>query len=664
MTRLRPQHQLRRLMRMPWKRPLRLTALGAFAAMNAVVLSAAVKNSWESFLTARFQIQPPLSTLARDLDVQPALNVLAAGNGRPRLNPLPTPKEVWECEVAIVGGSLGGIAAAAHAMQTGATTCLIEASPWMGGQISAQGVSAIDESRAMQLARNFSQSWIEFKWLIQQQLVELPDWTNLPSPMKAGDLNSCWVGSLCFSPKAGAVAAQEWLQFRSANAPRSRWGTAIAFKGAEFDPSGKQITALYAVKRTARDPETYVPLGRLSQELSTWYAWAEDETFEKTPLRIQPPPGKQMIVIDATDTGELVAWAKVPYKQGSDAQAITGEIGANKRGNSDCTQAFTYPFVLAVLDDGGASRKVLSQIQPGYSKQEHRKEYDLEGFPMFHRASLFNYRRIISTTMADPLYSSPAPGDMTLVNWNRGNDWYWMDPPLILKPEELAASNQYQNWMGGLSVDALREAENHALLFSEWLMETQTEPGLPLTHVSGRDSPLGTVSGLSMVPYIREGRRILGRSAYDQDEFMIREADIRSDISGGRDFSATAIAMTHYAVDIHGCRYRNWMPTGEANSASVKEHLVSPVTIPLESLIPQGTNNLLIGGKSIAVTHIVNAVTRVHYGEWSVGAAAGSIAGWLTARDQAPLTPPEIIPLGYTPQVQQHLREQNLRFTW
>lgn len=120
--------------------------------------------------------------------------------GFPQLSPLPTLGETWECSVIVVGGSLGGVAAASHAMQTGAKTCLIEVSPWVGGQISSQGVSAVDESLAMRAKQNYSTSWSNFKQLIAQQPINLPAWTN-SSPRQVKDINSCWVGKLCFPPK-------------------------------------------------------------------------------------------------------------------------------------------------------------------------------------------------------------------------------------------------------------------------------------------------------------------------------------------------------------------------------------------------------------------------------------------------------------------------------
>lgn len=595
--------------------------------------------------------------------VAPTAPLLLA-NGRPQLYPLPTIKEVWQCEVIVVGGSLGGVAAASHAMKSGAKTCLIELTPWLGGQISSQGVSAIDESFTMVRANNFSPSWKAFKQLIKQQPVPLPNWFKQTRKFSVPEINHCWVGTLCFPPKLGHQAALQQLKSSSGFAPGSRWGTSIAFKGAEFDARGRFITAVYAVRRIPRYPN-YIPEGRPSKELSTWYSWSPNTVFAKVPLRLEAPPGKRLIVIDATDTGELVAWGRIPYRVGSESPMTSGEPNAALKDNPYCTQAFTFPFVLAIANDFGYSRTALARVAPEYSKHEHRREYSLMGFPMFNGVrSFFKYRRILSTTPNGRFYGGPAPGDMTVVNWSRGNNWNWMNPPLILTDEKLTETGQYQNWMGGLSASALRQAEDHALLFSEWLMTTQSDPRYPLAHLLGAESPMGTISGLSMMPYIREGRRIIGRSSYGQLDFMVREQDIRNDMPGAREFKSSAVAVTHYDIDIQGCRERNWKPSGEAVSASVKEDYVRPTVIPIESLIPQGVENLLIGGKPIAVTHIANGVTRIHYSEWSIGGAAGATAGWLLKQAPPDLMPAEIVPMKFMPRLQQYLRRQGLRFSW
>ncbi len=582
-------------------------------------------------------------------------------NGRPQLNPLPKPQEVWECEVVVIGGSLGGVAAASHAMKMGATTCTIELSPWLGGQISSQGVPALDESLAMRAKQNFSRSWQSFKNLIAKQEIELTNPKGKKQTVNVRDINSCWVAKLCFPPQAGAMASQQLLETAKKFAPSSRWATSTAFKGAEFDATGTTITAVYAVKRQPRNPD-YVPSGRLSTELTSWYAWSGDTTFTKTPIKLQPPPGKRMMVIDATDTGELVGWANIPHRLGSESKATTGEKNASDRDNPQCTQAFTYPFLLAIRDDGGAGVERLKSLESAYSKQEHQRDFHMEDFPVFNGRSFFHYRRLVSWTRNDPFIGVPSQGDITVVNWNRGNDWNWMNPPLIFTDEEIDGTGQRQNWLGGISTLALSHAEERALLFAHWAVEKLSTARYPLSYLSGAEAPMGTESGLSMLPYIREGRRILGRPAYGQKQFMLREADIRNDQPGGRDLRPSAIALAHYDIDIHGCRYRNWEPSGEASSAPAREFVVRPSLIPLESLIPQGVDNLLIGGKAIAVTHIVNAITRVHYAEWSVGGAAGVTAATMARNPE--LTPEDIVKTKALRTLRGLLINQGLRLIW
>lgn len=642
------------------RRLTRLSLLGT-AVMGGTALLL------QAFITASHYFSRPLlsqpSQAQGEDSALAGLTPAASANGRPSLTPLPQAEQVWECEVVVIGGSLGGVAAASHAMKTGVTTCLIELTPWLGGQISAQGVSALDESRAMRSRDNFSPNWEAFKQLLRSQTAQLPAWTGLPATLPVTETNNCWVGELCFSPKAGATAAEMWMRSAAAGSPDSRWSTSTAFKGAAFDSSGRNITAVYAVKRVPKAAD-YAPQGRLSREIGAWYSWADDATYNKIPVRLQAPAGRRLIVIDATDTGELVGWANFPHRLGSDAQADTGEVNAASMGNPDCTQAYTYPFILATIDDGGSSYEQLKQVESDYSRKEHRQQFDLEGFAFFDGGGVFNYRRMISQYSGDGV-GLTRPGEMTLINWNRGNDWHIMEPPLILTEEDIVLSGQRQDWLGGLSVESLKDAENHALVFAEWLVETQSQPYLPLSFLSGPEMPLGTHSGLSMVPYLREGRRILGRAAYGQDNFMLVEADLREDITGGRNFSATAVALAHYDIDIHGCRYWDKRPTYEASGASIKEFVVRPLQIPLEALVPQGVDNVLIGGKALAVSHITNGVTRVHYGEWSVGAAAGTTAGWLLRYGRpSDLNPAQVVVTGQMPALQQYLIDQGLKFTW
>ena len=65
-----------------------------------------------------------------------------------------TPDKSVNCEILVVGGGLSGVATAYEGLLAGRTVCLTEITDWLGGQISSQGTSALDE-RPTQRALKF-----------------------------------------------------------------------------------------------------------------------------------------------------------------------------------------------------------------------------------------------------------------------------------------------------------------------------------------------------------------------------------------------------------------------------------------------------------------------------------------------------------------------------
>lgn len=99
----------------------------------------------------------------------------------------PTPDEVVECELLIVGGGLAGTAAAYESLLMGHTVCMTELTDWVGGQISSQGTTALDESREQRNRLFYSRGYNELRQRVEQ---------------KYGELNpgQCWVSVSCFMP--------------------------------------------------------------------------------------------------------------------------------------------------------------------------------------------------------------------------------------------------------------------------------------------------------------------------------------------------------------------------------------------------------------------------------------------------------------------------------
>jgi hypothetical protein len=191
-------------------------------------------------------------------------------------------------------------------------------------------------------------------------------------------------------------------------------------------------------------------------------------------------------------------------------------------------------------------------------------------------------------------------------------------------------------------------------------------------YLKGLESPMGTAHGLSKYPYIREGRRIIGRPSFGYSAgFSVDEVDIsRNDLwtperlaksseSDRRALGATlagfegldriiakdtpaklnqrqratvyadSVGIGHYAIDFHPCMQNS---PAEAAKNSEKaggrngEGQAYPFQVPLRAMIPQKIDNMLVAGKSIATSHVAAAAYRVHSFEWSVGAAAGTTA--------------------------------------
>src|SRR5216117_243182 len=77
--------------------------------------------------------------LSRVLDVQ-QLRVVPSRAAEP-------PDHETACELLVVGGGMGGVAAALAAARAGRSVLLTEETDWLGGQTTSQGVSALDEHR-------------------------------------------------------------------------------------------------------------------------------------------------------------------------------------------------------------------------------------------------------------------------------------------------------------------------------------------------------------------------------------------------------------------------------------------------------------------------------------------------------------------------------------
>ncbi len=605
------------------------------------------------------------------------------------------------CDMMIAGGGLSGTATAYEGLLAGKTVCMTEITDWVGGQITSQGVSALDERPTQRAKKYFPRGYLEFRQKIQDRYGKL----------NPGD---CWVSEACFLPKDAHNILYGMLRTaESKGKGKLHWYPNTVVKnlivGKRGD--GQQINAVVAIQHQPQPGTAPINTETLSQTIEDAYSYRDSPKFQKQKILFIPPyqTPKQLAstptnwyVVDATETGELVGLADVPYRLGLDPRSAEEPSSASTSGDPYCTQGFTYPFAMetTATPQPQTPPAFYSQYAPYYS-------YELKRLADF--GVVYSYRRIWSPGEGKPAkfgginYAAPTPGDISMQNWTWGNDYRpgSAQDNLILDRSQLQLGKQLEpdGWMGGLRTDTLRKGEENAQGFYYWLVAGETDsranpdpnspnhwvktPNPNQKYLSGLDSPMGTAHGLSKYPYIREGRRIIGRPAYGyKDGFTISEADIsrnnlldrskmpqltpaqnrqlRAGLAGanalnvltgrGRTPSrnrstiyADTVGIGHYAIDFHPCMQNN-PPESPNNSDRVGsrkgEGQAYPFQIPLRAMIPQKIDNMLVAGKSIATSHVAAAAYRIHSFEWSAGAAAGTTAAFALERG---LTPAQIV---------------------
>ncbi|CAN5778566.1 FAD-dependent oxidoreductase [soil metagenome] len=481
--------------------------------------------------------------------------------------------ERLECDVAIIGGSMGGVAAALASLEAGCKVVLTEATDWLGGQMTAQGVSALDEHLYIETFGG-TRRYYDLRERIRAHYRDLYDVEPVADgpPLNPGN---GWVSRLCFEPRVGEQVLREMLE-------------------------------PYLFRKTLTILTRHRPVK----------AVVENDTVEAVTLR--GPKNAEVTLaasyfLDATDLGDLLPLTGAAYVMGAESQDDTGEPHAKPGAAApDEVQSFTYGFVVEYCP--GEEHTIAKP--EGYEHFRDAQPYALHlnvgqenetHFKMFERGErgelpFWTYRRIFD---ADPLGEGR---DLALINW-AGNDYRFAN--LIDKPK----TEQRR---------VLNEAKRLALGFLYWL---QTEcprdgGGFGYPELKLRKDVMGTRDGLSRDPYVRESRRIKALE-------RITENDIVA--APGRGARArhhpNSVGVGWYQMDLH--------PSVGNDEVTMFEPTL-PFQIPLGALIPETTRNLLAACKNIGTTHLSNGAYRLHPFEWAVGEAAGTLAAFCLEHGKTP----------------------------
>ncbi|MBH8552197.1 FAD-dependent oxidoreductase [Nostocaceae cyanobacterium CENA357] len=628
------------------------------------------------------------------------------------------PDKTVDCEILVVGGGLSGVATAYEGLLAGRKVCLTEITDWLGGQISSQGTSALDERPTQRMRQFYSRGYLELRDRIQR---------------KYGQLNpgDCWVSDSCFLPRdAHNILTQMLKDAERRGKGKLEWFPNTVVKELEISPASKEdskvggqlINSAIAIQHQPAKSAPAINTFPLSNTIEDAYRYENSSRFTKNIIRLVPRQNKgnapKWYVVDASETGEIIALADVPYRLGIDARSYLEPSASSTTNDPYCTQGFTYTFAMEATKEPQPQK-----MPPFYLQYAPYFSYELQRLANFDL--LFTYRRIWSPKKGQAAkfggvnFTTPTPGDISMQNWTWGNDYRpgTAKDNLVYTRQQLQATGQLKpgGWMGGLRTATLDKAEENALSFYYWLVAGTTDSQLgegvkqQQTNnrlLSGLNSPMGTVHGLSKYPYMREGRRVIGRPSWGQpggfgiweidisrrdynDEYYrntlpadmyrrlkaalagleavsVIEGKVSPDQAMRRTRSTIfpdAVGIGHYAIDFHPCMTQS-PPEAPGNTERPGERRGAgqayPFQIALRAMIPQKIDNLLVGGKSIATSHIAAAAYRVHSFEWSAGAAAGTVAAFSLKNAVAPYQLVDDLPKA-EPQLQalKRLLEQN-----
>lgn len=492
----------------------------------------------------------------------------------------------FRCDVAIIGGGTGGVAAALAALRDGLRVVLTEETDWLGGQLTSQMVPPDEHPWVEQFGG--TRLYREYRSRIRAYYRD-----HYPLTVEAR-------GRWNLNPGDGSVS-------RITHEPHV--STAVLDAMLARYVSGGQLTIL-------RD---MVPV-------------RADVTGDKIrAVTVRHKSGVERTIsapyfLDATEQGDLLPLTGTEFVTGFESRKETGEPHAPAEAQPDNIQSFTVCFAVDYVagEDHTIDKprdyafwrdyvpamkpawpgKLLSwsmsnpvTLQPRAVMFDPSAEHNPPG-----KLNLFIYRRIANKRNFAP---GAYAGDVSLINWPQ-NDY----------------------WLGNLHNNTPAEAAKHleggkqlSLSLLYW-MQTETprpDGGQGWKGLRLRGDLAGTEDGLAKYPYIRESRRIRAEVTVVEQHVGLDARMKATGLSRDRvtaEEYADSVGIGSYRIDLHPS-------SGGDNYIDVSS---LPFQIPLGALIPRRVENLLAASKNLGVTHITNGCYRLHPVEWNIGEAAGAVA--------------------------------------
>ncbi|MEV8287801.1 FAD-dependent oxidoreductase [Streptomyces niveus] len=488
-------------------------------------------------------------------------------------------------DILVVGGGLGGVAAALAALDRGRSVLLTEETDWIGGQLTSQGVPPDEHAWIEQFGA--TRTYRALREAIRDHYrtwYPLTDEARRRPHLNPGEGR---VSALCHEPRVAAAVLQAMV--------------------APYVSAGR-LRILYGHRPVAASVE-----GDRVRSVVV-------EGPDGTRTEVSAP-----YVLDATELGDLLPLTGAEHVTGFESRRDTGEPSAPDEAQPANMQAFSWVFAVDHLagEDHTVDRpagydawaayqpprwpnrllslsapdpRTLETVPRGFTPNADSGPVVADQSKDAGDKELWQFRRVVSRKLYRPGF---VASDVTIVNWPMID---YLPGPLIGVDD--AERDRHLAGARELSMSMLYWLQTEAPRLdggTGW-------PGLRL-----RGDVFGTADGLAKAPYIRESRRIVSRRRIVEQDLSLT---VRGEQGAVRHPDSVGIGM--YRIDLHPS-------TGGDTYIDVAS---SPFQIPLGALLPVRLRNLLPVCKNIGTTHITNGCYRLHPVEWNIGEAAGSLAAY------------------------------------
>jgi hypothetical protein len=484
-------------------------------------------------------------------------------------------------DIAIIGGGVGGCAAALAACEAGAQVILTEPTDWIGGQLTSQAVPPDEHPWIEQFG--CTANYRRFRNTVRQFYRDHFPLTAAATKNPTLNPGDGWVSRICCEPRVALAVLQATLQPYVAS---GRLRIQLRHRPVRADVDHDQIRAVELLDESSADRRVV----------------------------------RARYFIDATELGDLVALSGTEHVVGAESQATTHEPSATVAADHGDQQALTWCFALDYRpgEDHTLERPPEYAFWRSYAPalvppwtgpllswdcshpvtlRPRGLSFDPTGIGT---NNLWTYRRVRAAhQFADP----SANRDLTIANWPQ-NDY--LLGPLTGVSEEEAAMH-------------LRRSRQLSLSLVYWMQTEAPRPdgGTGWKGLRLASEALDGPDGLAKAPYIRESRRILA-------EFTVTENHVGAAARRAAD-PATPLRAESFGDSVGIGAYRLDLHPSTAGRNYVDLESL-PFQIPLGALIPRRMENLIPAAKNIGTTHITNGCYRLHPVEWNIGEAAGSLA--------------------------------------